>query len=49
MSRPTDAASVRIDGLYYKIGLRGMVFLWANGHWIRSSKHPSEILKYVRD
>ena len=33
-----------IDGLSYKIGVRGMVFIWANDKWIRSSKSKHQVL-----
>jgi hypothetical protein len=37
-----------IDGLLYKIGLRGMVFVRVNGKWIRSTRTPDEVISAAR-
>lgn len=39
---------VYIDGLLYKIGLRGMVFVKVGGQWIRSSRTPDEVVRAAR-
>lgn len=39
---------VSIDGLLYKIGLRGMVFVRVNGKWIRSTRTPDEVVSAAR-
>jgi len=38
---PADAQVV-IDGSYYKIGLRNMIFVWAND-WFRSQKPYKDV------
>lgn len=44
MNRNTPkGAHYYLDGIYYRIGLRGMAFLWAGSEWVRSTRSASEI------
>lgn len=40
---------VMIDGLLYKVGLRGMVFVFADGGWFRSQKEPRDIQRAINE
>lgn len=41
MAGPVDAQA-RIHGLDYKVGVRGLVFVWAGDEWIRSTAVTAE-------
>ena len=32
-----------MNGLSYKIGLHGVIFVWIDGRWIRSSKTKADL------
>lgn len=40
--QPKDAQT-KIDGIWHKVGVRGIVFAWVNGGWVRSSKSREEV------
>jgi len=35
---------VEVDGSIYKIGIRDMVFIRTADGWVRSTKHPREVV-----
>lgn len=37
------AAQYLHDGLYYKKGIRGVIFKWVSGEWTRSTKSWSKV------
>lgn len=44
MKQPTQATHTA-DGLFFKIGVHGKLFMWVYDEWRLSSRHPSEIKK----
>lgn len=41
-SRPTDSTRT-MNGLYYKLGKHGLVFVWIDNQWRRSTKTAEEL------
>jgi hypothetical protein len=39
--------TVQLQGIIYCIGLRGYVFKFCNGRWVRSTKPKAEVLTAI--
>ena len=42
--KPPDHYTQKINDLYYKVGKYGIVFVWIDGAWIRSTKTVDEVI-----
>lgn len=40
-------AQVYTSGSWYKIGLRGLPFVWIDGEWKRSNKPAHDLRKHI--
>lgn len=40
--RPAETQFVK-NGLSYKIGLHGVIFVWIDNHWVRSTKTECDL------
>lgn len=49
ISLKTTNNQVEIEGLLYKIGIRGMVFVYTDCGWLRSQKEPRELQRAINE